>query len=92
MNFRKGSPLLLRPQQAQVKAVQLQHSAVAVVHGAGAIAIAAPLVQRTKTAHKAKARPLREIATHSVVRKLATPAQHLVLPQQRRALKGLQAK
>ena len=91
MNFRKGSPLPLRLQQAQVKAVRLQHSAVAVVHGVVVIAIAVPLVQRTRTAHQVKVRPKREALTHSVVRKLAIPAQHLVLLQLRPAPKGLRA-
>jgi hypothetical protein len=91
MNFRKGSLLLLRLQQAQVKVVQVRHSVDAVVHGAVVIAIAVPLVQRTRTALKVKARPKREALTHSVVRKLATPAQHLVLLQLRPAPKGLQA-
>ena len=69
MNFRKGSPLLLRLRQAQVKAVQLQLSVVDVVHEAAVIAIAVPLVLRTRTARKAKAHPIREVLTHSAVHK-----------------------
>lgn len=91
MNFRKGSLLLLRLQQVQVKAVQHRHSAVAVVHGAGAIAIAVPLARRAQATRKVKVCPIREALTHSVVRKLVTPAQHLVLPQARPVPKGLQA-
>ena len=69
MNFRKGSPLLLRLRQAQVKAVQLQLSVVDVVHEAVVIAIAVPLVLRTRAARKVKAHPIREVLTHSVVHK-----------------------